>query len=188
MSHGHAQSCRVAQVARTGGGGVATARAGVRRAFTLVELVITTSIIAIAAAMVIPTFSANDTAYLGAGVSLMIADLDFAQTTAISAPSEMALVRFDEANERWWVAPESAPNTPYTTLYGGEPYDTTMGVGRAESANGVTFSLVNVADGTIAYTAFGQVDAVANPTIVLQRGAAQSTIIIDFETGFLTTN
>ncbi|MFG0329977.1 MAG: Tfp pilus assembly protein FimT/FimU [Phycisphaerales bacterium] len=159
-----------------------------RAGFTLVELLITTFVIAIATAIVMPMLGANDATYVDTGVSLMVADMDYAQSTAINNPNEMALVCFDPANDRWWVAPESTPATPYTKQYSGEPYDTTLGVGRAEFALGVTFTLTNVSADQIAYNAYGQLKQTLNPSVTLTRGQVVQTITVDAETGFLAVN
>ena len=157
--------------------------------FTLIELMITVMLMAIAAAMVIPAINSTDSTHLAAGVSLMIADIDFAQTAAINEPSEKVLVRFDPDNARWWVAPQSTPTQPYLHLYTNDPYDTTMGFGRAMSADGVTFTVVEMekvsSDYQIAYDAFGALDQTTNPQIVLTCGDSSSTITIDAEIGFL---
>ena len=149
-------------------------------------MLITAAIIAIAAAMALPLLAVSDFHYVDAGASLMVSDFDFAQTTAISQPSEKALVRFDPLASRWWVAPESAPDTPYTAEYTNEPYDTTMGVGRAEVALDVTFTLVNVTNNTITYDAFGALDQDLSPQIVLARNSATRTITVDADLGFLS--
>lgn len=160
------------------------------RGFTLIELMITVMLMGIAAAMVIPAINSTDSTHLAAGVSLMIADMDFAQTMAINVPAEKVLLRFDPDNARWWVAPQSAPNQPYLHLYTNDPYDTTMGAGRAMSAIGVTFTVVDmekvISDYQIAYDAFGALDQTTNPQIVLTSGDFSSTITIDAEIGFLT--
>jgi len=149
-------------------------------------MMITVAIMGIAASIILPALSNNESTYVDAGVSLMVGDFDFAQTMAISDPSDMSIVKFDAPNSRWWVAPFSNPDTPYTKAYSTETFDTTMGVGRAYLAEGVTFSLSNVTNNFIAYDAFGQLNQTTNPQIIFTYGSATATITIDYETGFLT--
>ena len=159
--------------------------ANAARAFTLVEMLVTIAVVGVAAAMVLPMMSSNDSSRVASGAALVISDLDFAQATAINEPAETVLVRFDPRASRWWVALESTPDTPLTRTYSADPYDTTMGEGRAESAVGVTFSLTDATDDTIAYDAYGRLTQTANPVITLSCNGATATITIDAETGFL---
>ncbi len=153
--------------------------------FTLLEMLVTVILMAIAAAMMVPMLASNDSSYVSAGVGLIVADLDFAQTTAINDPGDNAVVHFDPAASRWWITKESTPGT-ILTMTTGEPYDTTMGVGRAETAINVTFSLVYATDNKIVYDAFGRLTQAVNPVITVTSGSASSQITIDAETGFLT--
>lgn len=156
------------------------------RGFTLIELMLVCILIVIATAMVMPAMNSNDVNFLQAGVNIMISDLDYAQATSINEPSEMVYVCFDPAASRWWVAPESTPDIPYTHQYTNDPYDSTMGVGVAAPAQGVTFSVTNMAGNRIKYDAFGRLTQILDPLIILTCGEYQATITIDTETGFLT--
>ena len=158
------------------------------RGFTLIEMMITVAIMGIAASIIMPALANTDYSVVKAGASLMVGDFDFAQTMAISDPSDMTVVKFDSVNSRWWVAPFTKPNTPYVKPYSTETYDTTMGVGRAYLATGVTFTLANVTNNMIAYNAFGQLNQTTNPGVTLIYGSVSATITIDAETGFLKVN
>lgn len=151
----------------------------------MIEVMITVAIMGIAAAIILPALGNNDRTYVGAGVSMMIGDFDFAQTMAISDPSDQTVVKFDPSRSRWWVAPASDPDTPYEKLYSSDPYDTTMGEGRAYIAEDVTFTLEDITGSLITYNAFGQLEQEMNPKIKLRYKTASATIEIDTETGFL---
>lgn len=155
------------------------------RAFTLLEILVTIILMAIAAAMMVPMLSSNNSSYVSAAVGLIVADLDFAQSTAINDPSDNVVLHFDPAAGRWWITRESTPGT-ILTMSSGEPYDTTLGVGRAEMAVNVAFSLADAVNNEIAYDAFGRLTQSVNPTITLTSGSATGVIVIDAETGFLT--
>ncbi len=149
---------------------------------------IVVAITSIAAAMVLPMMSGNDRSIAESAAYIMIGDLDFAQATAINDPSEMILIRFDPDTSRWWVAAESSPEIPLTKMYSNDPMDTTMGVGRADSALDVTFQLSGVTENRIAYNAFGQLAQTETAVITVKIRRAVTTITIDPETGFLEIN
>lgn len=155
------------------------------RAFTFIEMMMTVAIIAIAALIALPLLTDSDSSYVEAAVGMFMADLDVAQTTAISQADEEVLVRLDTADSRWWVALSSAPDVPLLSSTTGDPYLTILGAGDAYAAEGVVMSTSNVIDDRIGYNAFGQLDQVTNPTITFSRGGASQTLEIDSELGFV---
>lgn len=80
-----------------------TVRRESRRAFTLVEVLVTVAIIAIAGAIVVPQMIKTGTLTIQAAGRLIIADLLFAQNEAI-AHQEPRRVVFDTVNNRYWLA------------------------------------------------------------------------------------
>ncbi|MCC6908280.1 MAG: prepilin-type N-terminal cleavage/methylation domain-containing protein [Phycisphaerales bacterium] len=156
-----------------------------QRGFTLLEVMLTAILMMIAAAMVIPMFGTSDSAYVSAGAALMVSDLDFAQATAINEPTDDVAVHFDTANARWWITPASDPATPFT-MTNGDPYDTTMGVGRADLAVDVAIAVSGMVADEFAYDAYGRLSQSTDAVITLSRGTSQTVITIDAELGFLT--
>jgi len=63
-----------------------------RRGYTLVEVLITVAILAIAAAMVIPSFGSTDVLRVQAGVRSIVADLTTAQSDALAYQRGRAIV------------------------------------------------------------------------------------------------
>lgn len=155
------------------------------RGFTLIEMLLTVVIMLIAASMVVPMFGTSDSAYVSAGASLMVADLDFAQATAINDPSDDVAIHFDTAAGRWWLTPAGDPGTTLQ-MSSGDPYDTTMGLGRADLAIDVTIALSGIVSDEFTYDAFGRLGQTENAIITLARGDSQIVITIDAEMGFLT--
>lgn len=156
-----------------------------RAAFTLIEMLITVIVMMIAASMVVPMFGTSDSAYVSAGAAIMIADLDFAQATAINDPSDDVTIHFDTAASRWWLTPAGDPGTTLT-MSNSDPYDTTMGVGRADLAIDVTIALSGVTGDEFSYDAYGRLSQTDDAVITLARGDSRTVITIDAEMGFLT--
>lgn len=156
-----------------------------RRGFTLFEMMLTVILMMIAASMVIPMFGSSDSAYVSSGAALMIADLDFAQATAINDPADDVTIHFDTAAARWWLTPASDPATTLT-MSNGDPYDTTMGVGRADMAVDVAIALGGgIVGDEFSYDAYGRLSQNDDAIITLSRGSSQTVITIDAEMGFL---
>lgn len=68
------------------------ARGGTRAGYTLVEVLITVTILAIAAALVIPSFASTDVLRVQAGVRAIVADLTTAQSDALAYQRGRAIV------------------------------------------------------------------------------------------------
>lgn len=168
----------------------ARSHAGRRRggAFTLVELLITVSILLILVGIVVPTLTPNDRSRLVSAAQLVASDLEFAQSMSVAAPADPAMIRFDPANPAgptYWVALSSAPETPIIKQFLTNPYLVTMGQGGASELTGVTFTLVGATDRVI-FDAFGQLVAPAEVRVRLSNPAGSLDVVISASTGFIT--
>jgi len=67
----------------------------------------------------------------------------------------------------------------------GEPYDTTMGIGRADLAIDVAIALSGITADTFSYDAYGRLSQTDDAVITLSRGESRTVITIDAEMGFL---
>ena len=76
------------------------ARVRVHRAYTLVEMLLTVAILAIAATMVIPSMGDSDTLRVQAAIRVIVADLTFAQSDALAFQQRRAIV-FNEATNSY---------------------------------------------------------------------------------------
>src|SRR5688572_24441187 len=75
---------------------------GIRRAFTLVEILAVVVILGIASAIIIPQIGTRDDMRAAAAARIVVSDLIYAQNLAISSGTA-AYVRFDKANKKYWV-------------------------------------------------------------------------------------
>src|SRR5687768_8139513 len=103
-------------------------------AFTLVEMLVTVAVLALVAASVAPMFSDDRNLRVVAAARILSSDIEFAQVLTISKPEEPVVVRFDPANNTYWLAYAYDTETPMPRPDGGEPYLVELGTGRARSA------------------------------------------------------
>ena len=88
-------------------------RSSVRRAFTLVELIVVIVILAIAAAMVIPYVSTTESQAVSAA-RMVAADLQYAQSLSVTTQVNTT-VSFDTVNKRYTLSNQSGTlNSPIT--------------------------------------------------------------------------
>lgn len=157
------------------------------RAFTLFEVLMTITIIAIVAMIVAPSFSDDTILRLRAASSLLRSDIEMAQVMTIAYPDDPVIVRFNPDNDQYWLAPASAPDTPLTRPDTGDPYLVVFGSGRASSATGVTFSLIDVDSNTLTFNPQGGLeDFTASPTITLVLGKRTIDLDIAPSTGTIS--
>ncbi len=83
-----------------------------RRAFTLIEMLVTLTIIMVAAAIVIPRLRDDSQFRLIAASQLMASDIELAQIMTITNPQDPTLVRFNPSAGEYWLAAASAPDDP----------------------------------------------------------------------------
>jgi prepilin-type N-terminal cleavage/methylation domain-containing protein len=86
----------------------------VQRAYTLVELLIVVTVLGIAGAMVIPTFSSTEVLRIQATVRTIVGDINYAQSDALARQQQRAIV-FDVEENRYSIlevhGAELRPNT-----------------------------------------------------------------------------
>lgn len=158
-----------------------------RRAFTLLELMITVTIIAVVASVVVPMLKDDNRVRVIAAAGLISSDLELAQVMTISYPKDPVVVRFDPENRAYWLAFASDPETPIARNDTGQPYRVVLGESRAITAQGVSFELKDVADNTIEFNAQGGLMEFASaPEIVLTRGDSSMSLAIAASTGTIT--
>jgi prepilin-type N-terminal cleavage/methylation domain-containing protein len=155
-----------------------------RIGFTLFELLVTLSIIAIVAAMVAPAFSDGDRLHLMAGASVMTSDIELAQVMTIADPSRPVVVRFDVGRSRYWLAYSDTPDAPIARADTGAPYLVVLGEDRASGAAGVTFTVTGLSQPILTFNGQGGLqDFISTPQITLSLNGKTITVAIAATTG-----
>lgn len=172
---------------RTNPGAGAFSRAA--RAFTLIELMITISVLLIVLLAVMPSMSMGGRTRLVAAAIALASDLEYARSVSISEPADPAVVRFDPEGAGYWLARASDPEQPITRP-NGEPYQVIFGVGDANLLHDVVIALAGAPEdgGAVYFDAFGRrvpaVDANINlgnesGEILVRVVAATGDVVID---------
>ncbi len=159
-----------------------------RWAFTLVDLLVTLTVLSVIAVVVVPLLADDTQSRLDAAARIMRSDLELAQVMTISDPARPVKVGFETPGCR-------TPSTPptYELLYAdGAPiqspcYAVYFGEGRAAAARGVTLSLVNVAGGQITFNGLGGLEGSAPaPAFRLELHGRFIVLSISPATGIVT--
>ena len=88
------------------------------RGFTLVELMMSLTVLAIAAAGVVPLLSNDQTAVLRAAAELLAADIEDVQARALAEPEDPLCLVVSDDGLGWHVALMSDPQTPLAGIDG----------------------------------------------------------------------
>jgi prepilin-type N-terminal cleavage/methylation domain-containing protein len=156
-------------------------------AFTLLEMLVTLTVIAAIAAVVAPMLSDDTRLRVMAASSIMSSDIELAQVMTISHPDLPVTVKFDADKATYWLAYAVAPDTPITRDDTGEPYSVTLGAGRARGAAGVTLALDQMTGGAMTFAAHGGLtDFTTTPLIKFACGTRGIQLSIAPDTGSIT--
>lgn len=147
----------------------------VRRAFTLVEIMVVCLLMVVLSGLCLDMFSGSKYESLDAAVRIMRSDIEYARVLALSSPSDPITFRVNSTNNGYRIARASAPDTALTGPNGG--LAVTFGLARGEAANGVT--LTSTGTGVITFGPFGGI-ADPVPTLTLQLSGSEERATITF--------
>lgn len=140
-------------------------------AFTLLEMLVAVGLMAVVAAVIMPSFSDDTRLRLMAASAVLSSDIELAQVMTISHPNDAVVVQFDPDSNSYWIAPVKDRQTPITRQASNEPYVVTFGTGRASAAPGVTMTLTDVTADALEFNSQGGLAEFTNtPTIELRLG------------------
>jgi len=162
-------------------------RDGSNRAFTLLEVLVCVSIIAVVAFATIPMMTDDSRLRLSAAADILESDIEFAQVLVMADPANPVVLRIDPDEQAWWIAPVHDPDRPILRT-DGTPYVAAPGYGRARSAAGVTFTVNDLHDERdLLFNAMGGLtDLTRSPTILLSAGGHTIGMRIAPHTGRVT--
>jgi prepilin-type N-terminal cleavage/methylation domain-containing protein len=153
----------------------------VNAAFTLIEIMIVVVIIGIAAAMAVPMISSGASFQIRSAANLVVADLEYAKSMAISRGQSYKVV-FDAANESYQilkVSDDSVVRPPDRNC-------DTMSFPNENRIHDVVIDSTSFTAGAVTFDYLGSPDA--GGTVVLKAGEIARTITIEPVTGFISVS
>jgi len=158
-----------------------------RRGFTLIDLMVTITVIVVMAALVVPRLK-DDARLRLIGASRMLAsDIELAQLMTIANPEDPTVLRIQAGTGEYWLAPASTPDDPIDRSGVPGGYRVIFGQGDAMHAGGVTLAPADIENDTLTFNAQGGVaDLTAEPAVTLSLGAHWIKLHIAPTTGVIT--
>lgn len=153
------------------------------RGFTLIDVLTTVVIIIIVTAVAAPALAPDDRSRLYGGAQLLASDLEYAQSLSIATPDDLALVRFDPDGAGYWIAHESAPDTPITVGYSNTPYRVRFGQGTAALLFDVATASQGVTASTMTFDEYGRLTTGADASIILTNPGGSYTVRVSGASG-----
>ena len=157
-----------------------------RRAFSLINVLITVAVMAIVAAAVLPSIASGNQVNVTGAAYLIASDLEYAQSISLATPDDPALVCFDTAAAAYWIARADDPDTPILRANGRDPYRVAFGEADAAAAADVTITLAGALDDAIAFDGFGRLVTLNDATITLAGQQGVRRVRVDADTGVVT--
>lgn len=158
-----------------------------RRGMSLIELVVTITLIASMAALIIPATNGDNLLKAKAVANVLRSDIELAQVLTMTDPANPVVLQFDPTGTAYWLAESSAPHIPIKLDNRGELYMMTIGMGRLATGHGVTIDAGALPDGQLAFDMNGAVwPPMSTPVIMLNAGDAWVQLEIAPMTGTVT--
>lgn len=117
-----------------------------RSAFTVIELAIAAMILAILTVAAWPDREADDQAKLDSALNRLESDIEYARTVALTSPADPTVLKMNLADDRYWIAKESAPDSPITNPATRKPYVVQLGGSGDASVRNVKITANNFGD------------------------------------------
>ncbi len=154
-----------------------------RRAFTLVELLVSVTLAVTVLALATDLFSGSRFERIDAAARLLEADMAWARSRALASPSDPVMVRIDADGGGYRVAASSAPDVALEGPNG--PLRLRFGESRGRAAVGVRLASTPSRD--VVFGPFGGVmDPVPTLTFTMEAGAERGVLALDALTGDAT--
>ena len=156
-----------------------------RRAFTMIELMISLSVLAIACALIIPLSGSTTLARADAAARILRADIEYAQVRTIAHPDDPVSIVLAEDGSGWWVARSSDPGVPLPHERTGEPYEVILGQGRASMTTSVAVESKGLHGRMLHFDSLGGLSGhVADPVFSLRCETSEVRLTVHASTGF----
>lgn len=150
--------------------------------FTIIELLLSISILAILVTLAAPMFGDNDALQLDVTKRLLMSDLEYTQILAIANPDdEIALVLSSEG-DGWIIASTSSPTVPLEDSITGEALHTSLQDGSFETSN-VTIQCNDIDRMIVFDPNGGLTDFTQETSFVLACGDSTTEIVVSPTTG-----
>ncbi len=158
-----------------------------RGGFTLIEVMMTITILVLVSVLVLPSFTNDARSRLMAATGILSSDIELAQVMTLSNPGSPIVLYFDPASSMYRLAHQATPNTAILRADTTEPYEVFFGRGRAVGAEGVTIALTDLPGSTLSFNEVGGIlDPTTNPVITFSLGGRWSRLTIAPTTGLIT--
>ena len=159
---------------------------GMRKAFTMIELMLVLAILATMAMLTIPMVRDQDANSVQAAASILRSDLERAQSMAMAYPDRRIGLRFDDDGRGWSLIDAEVPGTPLLDEFSGQPVAIRLGIGRGQVAQDVEIdSLLN--DHLLVFDSLGGLENPGPPVILqLNRSEQTASVRVSSSTGWIS--
>jgi type II secretory pathway pseudopilin PulG len=124
---------------------------------SLVELMVTITIISSIAAMIIPATQGDDLLQARSAATILRSDIELTQIMTMTNPSDPMVIQFNKIGTRYWIASAASPETPVSLNSTSDAYLMTIGEGRLAAANGVTIDAASLPGNRLSFDMNGAV-------------------------------
>lgn len=160
-----------------------------RKAYSCIELMMVVMVVAIVIA-----FSLSGEDNVGKEKARLAAekfeaDVAYARRASIARPDDPVVIKLDEANNRYWLASASTPNTPLAHPMSGDPYIVNLGTGPSGEPQDVQLVAADFGgDAVLGFSATGTTDQATEAVLQLTASGAEYEVLVAPAGGQSTVN
>lgn len=143
----------------------------------MLELAIAVVVVAILTVSALPNREADDQAKLDSAANRLESDIEYARSVSVASPSDPAVLKVSQTENRYWISKYSAPDTPITNPSTRKPYVVQLGRGGDASMRNVSISADNLGDQRmLIFNSNGSIKADGNLGVEFQLGTKKTSL------------
>ena len=160
-----------------------------RKAYTCIELMMVVMVVAIVIAFSLSGEDNTGKEKARLAAERFESDVAYARRASIARPDTPVVIKLDQANNRYWLASASSPDTPLTHPMSGDPYIVNLGTGASGEPQDVQLVAADFGgDAVLGFNSTGTTDQATEAVLQLTAAGAEYEVLVAPAGGQSTLN
>ena len=150
-----------------------------RKAYTCIELMMVVLVVSIVIAFSLSGEDNTGKEKARLAAERFESDVAYARRASIARPDNPVVIKLDTANNRYWLASASSPDTPLAHPFSGDPYVVNLGTSASGEPQGVQLVAADFGgDAVLGFSTTGTTDQATEAVLQLTASGAEFEVVV----------